>query len=220
MSEVPRSESSTPPTISRDRSNPQPISPQINAQLPPTTRTSIPPSPTSSETPQSDSSTPPPISCDRTSPDPPPLSPQIATPIHLTTGTATAYSIPSPPRRSHSTSSSHTARPYLKDFFQEAIEASNPPLRHMASHSSLNSIQSSNGSETRSNKVKKPTFRPLSTTLEEQRHGGRRGLSITSSTKIFEPGMRGSLRSEITGVTGTTLRDSWNWFSSGSREEA
>jgi hypothetical protein len=62
-------------------------------------------------------------------------------------------------------------------------------------------------------------FRPLSTTFEDQRHEGKRGLSITSKTKVWEPGhsQRDSLRSEITQQTGSaTLRNSWGSRSVGS----
>ncbi|TVY16112.1 Efflux pump roqT [Lachnellula arida] len=94
--------------------------------------------------------------------------------------------------------------PYLQTLFQGAIEASNPHLRLLASHSSYNSQTSRHSSESRSERSPVPSFRPLSTTFKDQRHEGKRGLSITSKTKIFEPGLLGGEESR-----GTTLRESW-----------
>ncbi|TVY26830.1 Efflux pump [Lachnellula hyalina] len=85
-----------------------------------------------------------------------------------------------------------------------AIEASNPSLHLLASHSSFNSEKSHHNSEVRSERSPIPSSRPLSTTFEAQRHEGKRGLSITSKTKIFEPGLVSGEESR-----GTTLRGSW-----------
>lgn len=82
-------------------------------------------------------------------------------------------------------------------FFNQVF---NTPLRHLASHSSLNTISSqgstfsrgqrSTGSNVRSyasQHAHKRQFRPMSTNYEEQRHEGNGNVRISKTTKIFEP---------------------------------
>lgn len=92
--------------------------------------------------------------------------------------------------------SAHMNHPNLHNFINEAIEATNPSLRHLASHSSLGSQLSrhrSRGSradsDVRSGTTRR-SVRPLSTNFEEQRHPGKSALSITSTTKPFEPNVK------------------------------
>jgi hypothetical protein len=72
----------------------------------------------------------------------------------------------------------------------QAIEVTNPPLRHLASHSSLGSINShgtrGSASDIRSARTRL-SFRPLSTNFEEQRHMGKPNLSITRNTREYDP---------------------------------
>jgi len=86
-----------------------------------------------------------------------------------------------------------THHPHLQNFFNEVVEAANPPLRHLASHSSLASQNSyrSRGSDAvsviRSVHTRRQQIRPLSTAFEEQRHPGKPGHLITRSTKEWDP---------------------------------
>jgi hypothetical protein len=113
------------------------------------------------------------------SPSPPPPAPTPvpdSDPLHQT---------PSIPVSTH--------HPHLQNFFKDVVEAANPPLRHLASHSSLASQNShrSRGSDTisvnRSVHTRRQQIRPLSTAFEEQRHPGKPGHSITRSTKEWDP---------------------------------
>ncbi|KAG4434892.1 hypothetical protein IFR05_009622 [Cadophora sp. M221] len=100
--------------------------------------------------------------------------------------------------------SAHTNHPNLHNFINEAIEATNPSLRHLASHSSLGSQLSrhrsrgSRGDSDIRSTTTKRTVRPLSTNFEEQRHPGKSALSITNTTKPFEPDLKDD--SELTAV--------------------
>jgi hypothetical protein len=86
-----------------------------------------------------------------------------------------------------------THHPHLQSFFKDVVEAANPPLRHLASHSSLasqNSHRSRGSNEVsvpRSVHTRRQQIRPLSTAFEEQRHPGKPGHSITKSTKEWNP---------------------------------
>ncbi|KAH7357258.1 major facilitator superfamily domain-containing protein, partial [Rhexocercosporidium sp. MPI-PUGE-AT-0058] len=93
--------------------------------------------------------------------------------------------------------SAHVNHPNLHNFINEAIEATNPSLRHLASHSSLGSQLSrhrSRGSRADSDvgsaTTRRSRIRPLSTNFEEQRHPGKSALSITNTTKPFEPDLK------------------------------
>jgi hypothetical protein len=87
--------------------------------------------------------------------------------------------------------SSKTHHPHLQNFIHEVVEATNPSLRHLASHSSLGSqlsrIPSHAASISSQPTTIKRHFRPLSTNFEEQRHPGKPTLSITRSTKQWNP---------------------------------
>ncbi|TVY38480.1 Efflux pump, partial [Lachnellula occidentalis] len=127
--------------------------------------------------------------------------------------TTTRFQPQIPPRkqslkasRNRSRNRSPSPGPYLQNFFQGAIEASNPPLRLLASHSSFNSKVSRQSSEIPAERTLSSPFRPLSTTFEDQRHE-MKNFSITSKTKMFEPGLLGNLPGEES--RGTTLRGSW-----------
>jgi hypothetical protein len=80
--------------------------------------------------------------------------------------------------------------PSLQTIIDQAIEVTNPPLRHLASHSSLGSINShgtrDSVSDIRSARTRL-SFRPLSTNFEEQRHVGKPNLSITRHTREYDP---------------------------------
>jgi hypothetical protein len=82
---------------------------------------------------------------------------------------------------------------HLQNFLNDVVDAANPPLRHLASHSSLASQNShrSRGSDgvsvIRSVHTRRQQIRPLSTAFEEQRHPGKPGHSITRSTKEWDP---------------------------------
>ncbi|CZT04291.1 related to major facilitator (MFS1) transporter [Rhynchosporium agropyri] len=89
-------------------------------------------------------------------------------------------------------SMAHINHPNLQNFINEAIVATNPAIRHLASQSSLESQPSgrrSRGSrgdsEARSGLSK--GIRRLSTNFEEQRHPGRSDLGFASTTKPYEP---------------------------------
>ena len=78
----------------------------------------------------------------------------------------------------------------LHNFLQDAIEATSPPLRNLASHSTLGSLYSYGTSDVRSHRSKPSngsSFRTMSTNFEEQRHVGKPGVSITRSTKTWDP---------------------------------
>jgi hypothetical protein len=75
----------------------------------------------------------------------------------------------------------------MSTLIQEAIAATNPSIRHLASHSSLGS-QHSHTSSTNPRSPYNKAFRPLSTTFEEQRHTGKPPLGLSKNTRVYEPG--------------------------------
>ncbi|KUJ13537.1 MFS general substrate transporter [Mollisia scopiformis] len=90
----------------------------------------------------------------------------------------------------HENESPKTNHPHLQNFIQEVVDATNPSLRHLASQSSFNSQNSRTPSHAPSDprsQITKRSFRPLSTNFEEQRHPGKPTLSITRSTKQWDP---------------------------------
>jgi len=92
----------------------------------------------------------------------------------------------SAPGTHHAPPSAHT-NSHIQTFIQEAIEATNPSLRHLASHSSLGSQTSHHSRSTSVTKSRaRVRPRPLST-LAEQRHPGKPAVSITRSTKDWDP---------------------------------
>lgn len=109
----------------------------------------------------------------------PPSNPKLTTPPPPHTSSATD---PKQPPSTHKTQ-------HLQNFIQEAIEATNPSLRHLASHSSLNSQLSTRtqGSDLRRFASPRSQIRPLSTAFEEQRHPGKPALSITRNTRHYDP---------------------------------
>ena len=151
---------------------------------------------------------------------PPPQSLQIMAKQNspTTPSTLIANSRPASPTSSYSESSSKHIN--LQNSRNEGVEASDPPFRHLSSGSSSGSIkarQSVSGAALADGHSQKSS--PPSTTFEDQRHEGKRGLSITSNTKPWNSGrlQRESLRSEITQETGSvTLRNSWGNRSVGS----
>ncbi|CZR52547.1 related to major facilitator (MFS1) transporter [Phialocephala subalpina] len=85
--------------------------------------------------------------------------------------------------------STSTTHPHIQSFLKDVVEATNPSLRHLASHSSLGS-QKSNVGSIASNPLSQTTrrsFRPLATNFEEQRHPGKPALSITRHTRVWDP---------------------------------
>lgn len=103
---------------------------------------------------------------------------------------------PSPTASPATPPSAHTNQGALHNFIHEAIEATNPSLRHLASHSSLGSQLSRNrsrgsrgDSDFRSGTTRR-SVRPLSTNFEEQRHPGNSTLRISHTTKAFEPDLK------------------------------
>ncbi|EPE30634.1 MFS general substrate transporter [Glarea lozoyensis ATCC 20868] len=81
----------------------------------------------------------------------------------------------------------------VQNLIRDTIEAANPPLRHLASHSSLGSVKSnqtqksskSHGSDLRSNRGPR-AFIPLATNFESQR-AEKPGFQLTRNTKAWEP---------------------------------
>ncbi|RDW75778.1 hypothetical protein BP5796_06599 [Coleophoma crateriformis] len=97
-----------------------------------------------------------------------------------------------PPLQSSRSEPTRPARTHhLHNLYTNVLAASDPPLRHLASNSTLRTQTSgkSNPSQTTSNRRTKHgvPFRPLSTTFEGQRHPGKPSLSITRNTKLWEP---------------------------------
>lgn len=125
---------------------------------------------------------------DKSTPTSPPEPQFSSSTIHGRTSEEISESSPSRPE---SAAAIHECSPtHLQIFLHGAIEATNPPLRHLASHSTLGSLHSYGTSDVRSNRTKwsnGSSFRPLSTNFEEQRHVGKPGLSITRSTKEWNP---------------------------------
>lgn len=80
------------------------------------------------------------------------------------------------------------SRTQFQSFIQEAIEVTNPPMRHLATPS-LSSLGSHGRrpSDMLSMKTRASTRRPLSTNLEEQRHPGNATASFSRTTKPFIP---------------------------------
>jgi hypothetical protein len=75
----------------------------------------------------------------------------------------------------------------LHSFLQNAIEATNPPLRHLASHSTLGSLHSRGSSDVRSFRTRRSHFaHSLATNFEEQR-ANKPGLAITRNTREYDP---------------------------------
>ena len=110
---------------------------------------------------------------------------------------------PKTPPASHYHSQSH-----LQNFLHDAVEAANPPLRHLASHSTLGSLHSHGTSDVRSNRTRtsrNSNFRPLSTNFEEQRHS-KPGVSITRSTKQWDPIIAHAPKSSVSSLQGHSKR--------------
>ncbi|CZT10055.1 related to major facilitator (MFS1) transporter [Rhynchosporium graminicola] len=89
-------------------------------------------------------------------------------------------------------SMAHINHPNLQNFINEAIVATNPAIRHLASQSSLESQPSgrrSRGSrgDSEARSAISKGIRRLSTNFEEQRHPGRSDLGFASTTKPYEP---------------------------------
>lgn len=106
-------------------------------------------------------------------------------------------------------------------FLNNILESTNPPLRHLASHTSLSTIRSnqsqesgtSHGRRSRSRsrsrsqsrgrqgaadpgrRVQRQSFVPMATNFEEQRHPGKPTLFISRNTRIYEPESSGMGRS-------------------------
>ena len=115
-----------------------------------------------------------------------------------------APSEPQTPAISYSHTPSH-----LQNFLSDAVEAANPPLRHLASHSTLGSLRSHGTSDVRSSRTRRSnisSFGTLSTNFEEQRHVGKPGLSITRSTKEWDPIVAHAPKSSISSFPGHSKR--------------
>jgi len=78
----------------------------------------------------------------------------------------------------------------LQAFLHDAIEAANPGLQHLASHSTLGSLPSGTALDVRSSRNPRPGYiRPLGlSTFDDQRHAGKPGLPITRNTREWDPG--------------------------------
>jgi hypothetical protein len=104
------------------------------------------------------------------------------------------YTPPPPPSTTPATNSHHQQPPsvqkntHIQAFIDSAIEATNPSLRHLASHSSLGSQQSNHSYGSQSTwRSPRSQVLPLSTAYEEQRHPGKPELAITKNTKFYDP---------------------------------
>lgn len=115
-----------------------------------------------------------------------------------------------PPSQPQTPAITHYHNPsHLQNFLNDAVEAANPPVRHLASHSTLGSLHSHGTSDVRSNRTRRSntsSFRPLSTNFEEQRHIGKPGLSITRSTKEWDPIVAHAPKSSVSSIQGHSKR--------------
>ncbi|KAL2072957.1 hypothetical protein VTL71DRAFT_10281 [Oculimacula yallundae] len=102
------------------------------------------------------------------------------------------------PARTPSTTTppqAHMTHPNIHSFINDAIEATNPSIRHLASQSSLGSQLSGRRSRSRGSRADsdvrsgttRRSVRPLSTNFEEQRYPGNPTLGFAKTTKPFEP---------------------------------
>jgi hypothetical protein len=95
---------------------------------------------------------------------------------------------PSPstsPRNLNSKSPSPTpTSSTLQTLFFDAVEAANPPLRQLASHSTLGSLPNTAVADLHSSRF--PVSKVSGATFDEQRHPGKAGAAINKTTRELE----------------------------------
>jgi hypothetical protein len=103
-------------------------------------------------------------------------------------------------QRSHIRNLSH-----VQSILQDVIEAANPGIHHLASHSSIGSQELN---PTRSKSKSNRGTKRLSTNFEDQRIH-KLGLSLTKNTKIWEPSPSISSSAPLNPRDSSTTRSDW-----------